>query len=102
MNNLEPKDAVLTKSHTERIQLLEQLEEAGIEISLYTWGCRHSQESFDEYPVIFCNTKHISARTINNFYTAGYNELTMEDYLMKAGIGPKSKYYGNIIKHHFI
>jgi len=99
MNNLEPNDAVLTKSHMERVQLIEQLKEAGIEISYNTWMDRHSQQAFNEYPIIYFPDGNITGRTMTE---SSFNALTMEDYLIKAGIGPKSKYYGNIIKHHFI
>jgi len=104
MNNLEGNDYVFTHSVIERSSLIEQLKTAGVRISDNTWEGINSQHSFNVYPIIFFNkfTNVIQGRTMPELC---FNELSTEDFLVKAGVTQKHgkrSYQGNILKFNFI
>jgi hypothetical protein len=107
MNKLESYDYVITRSVTERSALIELLNsnEVNVPTDSKTWLDRNSDKAYTLYPVIFFSkdTNIIRGRRMANSW---YNELSIEDFLIKAGVtqeyGKGRSYQGSIIKFNFI
>ena len=107
MNMLESYDCVITRSVTERSALIELLnsDEVIVPTDSRTWLDRNSDKAYTLYPVIFFskNTNIIRGRTMAEPW---YNELSIEDFLIKAGVlqenGKRRSYQGSIIKFNFL
>jgi hypothetical protein len=107
MNNLIQGDYVVTKTHLERLLLIEELSDHGLELSGLTWTNRHRIELSKTYPVLVMGVHLVNGRTSHGIGRTRngvrmYNELTMGEFLMKAGIGLKTSHRGNTLKHYFI
>ena len=107
MNMLESYDCVITRSVTERSALIESLnsDEVIVPTDSRTWLDRNSVNAYMLYPIIFFNkaTNIIRGRAMAEPW---YNELSIEDFLIKAGVtqeyGKRRSYQGSIIKFNFL
>ena len=84
------RDYYVTKSHEERIDIINLFLEAGFEVGYCTEKDRYDLPSFRDYPVLYWEDGEGLGGygTINRYErdAYGFTELTKQEFLNKAGI----------------
>lgn len=99
MNRLEEYDCYIATSHEERLWVLKKLKEFDIPMGRRTWLDHDLIGDYDIFPSIAWVGDIIS---VFKQTPSSANTLTLDEFLIKAGINSPQPYGDNRLKHYFL